>query len=273
MKRSLHKGAFLIVEGDTDARLYKKFVDPQFCKVVVAHDKFNAINSMNLLEDDKFKGVLGVVDADFWRLEGIEPKSNNLFYTDTHDLETMILRSKALESVLVEFSNETTLNEFIKKRRRSLREILLEAGVTIGYLRWFALKENLYLRFNNLDMSKFINKKTLTLNKNKFFDEVRRHSKHAHVTIDKMSRGLSDLENKKFDPWQISVGHDLVDILYLGLKRNFGGYNTKSLGVGSLESSLRLAYNYAHFQDTQLFTHLREWEQKTGKRILRQIDT
>jgi len=36
MTRSLHKGSFLVVEGDTDARVYKKFINKEECKIIPA---------------------------------------------------------------------------------------------------------------------------------------------------------------------------------------------------------------------------------------------
>jgi hypothetical protein len=94
MTRSLHKGAFLVVEGDTDARVYKRFVDDSRCKVIPAHNKDNAVEILEILEKDRFPGVLVIVDADFWHLEGIKPESLNLLLTDTHDLETMIISTE-----------------------------------------------------------------------------------------------------------------------------------------------------------------------------------
>lgn len=50
MKRTQHAGAFLIVEGATDARIFKAFTDIQTCQVIVAHNKDNVIQVLNILE-------------------------------------------------------------------------------------------------------------------------------------------------------------------------------------------------------------------------------
>ena len=54
-------------------------------------------------------------------LEGTVPLSQNLLFTDTHDLETMLLNSPALEKVLSEHGSETKINNFAKDIRQTLQ--------------------------------------------------------------------------------------------------------------------------------------------------------
>jgi len=86
MSRSQHAGAFLIVEGDSDVRVFNRFVDSK-CRIISAKNKENAVAALDILSKDKFKGVLAVVDADFWHWEGKKIDNPDLLLTDTHDLE------------------------------------------------------------------------------------------------------------------------------------------------------------------------------------------
>ena len=99
MRRSQFKGTFLIVEGDTDQRFYGRFIDEELCQTVAANGKpsakQNAIRVIEILRNENFDGALAIVDADFSRLEGKEPDNDHIFMTDTHDLETIILKSPA----------------------------------------------------------------------------------------------------------------------------------------------------------------------------------
>ena len=100
--RTQYTGSFLIAEGDTDTRVWENLVDSTKCCVENAFNKDNAVKVLNILEQANFAGVLAVVDADFDILEKTVPLSRNLLLTDTHDLETMLLKSPALEKVLRE---------------------------------------------------------------------------------------------------------------------------------------------------------------------------
>ena len=59
--RSQHQGSFLIVEGDTDARLYKNLVDSTKCHVENGYTKDKAVEALNILEKDTFEGVIAIV--------------------------------------------------------------------------------------------------------------------------------------------------------------------------------------------------------------------
>jgi hypothetical protein len=60
---------FLVVEGYTDKLVYGNFVNPKTCEFVISDGKEQALNTIKILDNDKFTGVLAVVDADFDRLE------------------------------------------------------------------------------------------------------------------------------------------------------------------------------------------------------------
>jgi len=89
----MHVGAILLTEGTTDARVYGRFVNDAKCKLVPALGKDNAIGAISILENDRFCGVLAIIDTDFWRIDGITLNSPNILLTDTHDLESLILFS------------------------------------------------------------------------------------------------------------------------------------------------------------------------------------
>ncbi len=117
MKQIRHKGTFLVVEGDADARFYKMFVNLEQCRVVPANSKGAVIKVLETIADEH-SGVLGIVDADYWNVDHISSELPALFSTDTHDLETLILQSSALDKVLAEHGNENAIEQFEKKQEK-----------------------------------------------------------------------------------------------------------------------------------------------------------
>ena len=71
-----------------------------------------------MLERDEVSGVIAIVDANFMDFKGGRRASPNLFVTDTHDLETMILNSPALEKILIEFGSAMKIDRFIQEIRK-----------------------------------------------------------------------------------------------------------------------------------------------------------
>jgi hypothetical protein len=259
MTRSLHKGAFLIVEGDTDVRVYKRFVNEADCIVIPAYNKDKAVEVLEILEKESFEGSLVIVDADFWHLEGIKPGSVNLFLTDTHDLETMILcNSSAWEKILSEFGSTNK----IKRLKKTVRDMLLENALLIGLLRWIASpsKDNLSLIFRDLCFENFVDKTGFKVNTDKMIDEVKNNSKKIEIDRKSIKRRIKSLKKENYDPWQVCSGHDMVQLLAIGLRCVFGNRKSKTLTVEVLEGIVRLAYEENDFSLTGLYRSMEKWE-------------
>src|SRR5437879_2020661 len=88
--RQVHAGAMCLVEGGDDKEFYRRFIDTQQCKLLVAFGWQNAIGAIAILEKSAFPGVLAIIDADFGHLDAEGPNSENVLWTDVHDLEMIL---------------------------------------------------------------------------------------------------------------------------------------------------------------------------------------
>ena len=260
MKRVQHKGPFLIVEGSSDARFYKMFINHKACRVVPANSKEAVLQVVSSLESE-VEGILGIVDADFWKVDGIEPPSSNVIMTDTHDLESLILSSSALNKVLAEYGNDREIDDFEYRTGHTIQEVLAESGKIIGFCRWISLTNRFSLKFSHLNFGKFIEGRDLSVDIDLFFKALRKNSSFD-VPVKSMKRTLKTAINAPHDPWQLTCGHDMVSILLIGLKYRFGENNAEKLVRGSLESDLRLSYSEENFRKTQMHAAIQQWESK-----------
>ncbi|MEA5518371.1 DUF4435 domain-containing protein [Limnoraphis robusta] len=256
LMRTQFQGSFLLVEGDSDARFYKNLVNPEKCKINIAQGKNNLIQVLDILEGEQFLGVLAIIDADFDRLENNLPTQTNILLTDSHDLETMLLQSPALEKVLGEFGSE----DKIYKLNQDIRSILLAGGVYIGYLRWISLKDSLELKFEGLSFSKFINKKTLAIDRLQLIETVKNNSQKPQINQQEIEQKMKSLERENHDAWCVCCGHDLIEILSMGLCQLLGSNNSKDVEADKIEKILRLAYESSYFRKTKLYSLIQQWE-------------
>ena len=153
MRRSTFFGTFLLVEGSSDKSFYERFVDRAICVLVVISGnpsrKDRVIEVLGALQKSNFHGILAIVDADFDRLEGFLDDNPDLFRTDLHDLETMLINSPALDKVIAEFGSEDKITRF----GQDIRTLILENGVIVGHLRWISKIDGLNLTFNGITFS------------------------------------------------------------------------------------------------------------------------
>ncbi len=261
MTRTQFRGSFLIVEGQTaDFRVYKRLVDPKQTKIIPAHNKDRALAALQILENADFDGVVAIVDADFWRLEGVEPASPNLFITDTHDLETMLLESPSLDKLLDEFGSEQKMTNFTANSKMEVRQALLAAARPIGYLRWASQRDNLSLTFEGIIFSRFIDHNTLHIDSSELIREVKNKSRRHDLSESGLQDKIDELTDSKHNSWDICCGHDLVSILSFGLYRVLGSNQRREVEPEVLEKFLRAGYESTYFLSTQLYQLLRGWE-------------
>jgi hypothetical protein len=94
----------------------------------------------------------------------------------------------------------------------------------------------------------------------KLINELIKNS-NQNANIKNIELKILKLKKLNYDLKEICSGHDLVEILYIGLKYIFGNKKVKSLNLDVFDSILKLSYNYSYFSQSNLFTELKKWEQ------------
>jgi len=261
MMRPAFKGAIMVVEGDSDARLYGKFIDNDACRIVPSFGKSNALIALGMLGSEGLDGIIFILDSDFWRLDDSERTSPSLFLTDAHDLETMILSSRALDTILSEFGSSRKL----KRIRGGVTNLLLSVSLPLGYLRWISSskQDNLSLRFKDgsFDTCIVVSDGSMRMDVNAMITEVRRASGHVTFNSTEIQKRVTTLvRSRSHDPWQVCRGHDMVRVLTVGLHRVFGNRTARNVSYEEVDRLLRLAYGFIEFSGTALYKAIRGWE-------------
>lgn len=262
MMRTRHTGAVLIVEGDKDARVYGRVVEPTECKVVPGYGKARTLEALSILEGDGVPGIAAVVDSDFFRIAGMPPLSASAFLTDAHDLETVMVASPGLDKVLEEFGSRQ------KMAGKNIRQILLESGQVMGYLRFLSLRDGLNLAFEKISFGAFVDRDTMKVDVGRLINEVKNKSGQHALNVS-ATRAKVEVLIGTHNPLDVCCGHDLIGILSIGLRRAIGSCSALEASPEALERSLRLAYETAHFAQTNLYAGLAAWgNRQQGFRIV-----
>lgn len=251
----------VIVEGITDRRLYGKFMDPSV-EVVIAHSKNNVVGAVKLaVKRRKCEFVIGIVDAD---LDHIKESwlAPQLFVTDTRDSETLMMKSDAFDDVMAEYGDEAKVRTY-ERRFGNIRENVVKSGYPLGIMMYLSDRYGWKLCFKNLEFSNFIQRDTMGIDVKAFLREVASISSSTPGK-DAMAQLLDgELQNPK-DPWIVCRGHDVMEIMAIGLKEVFGSFNCKHITGSALSGSFRLAFDKEEFSTTKLYKDTKEWSERTN---------
>lgn len=142
-------GFSILVEGETDIKLYGKLTCRSMSKLKVTFGKKKMRDIYNILFERGFVRVVGIRDADFIRLSDnkYDPDyPSNIFLTDNHDSEGMVIQSQAFDDFLLEVSMEDNLISF-QEKYGSTRDYLYGLSYPLACLRFANKKFDLGLAF------------------------------------------------------------------------------------------------------------------------------
>ena len=260
MRRALFKGVFLYVEGPSDERFYHKFLEPNQCQIIICHGRANVSDACQILEVANFDGAIGIIDADFDRLEGKNTGRSNVFQTDMHDAENFMLSTVAFDKLIHEMATPDKLEAWQSNYTADVRGHLLQQAAHVCALLWHSLRSELKLCFDELEAKEYVDERSLTVDVPKLLNHVKNKSQRHDLPDDQLTAGIQDRLKECSDLWQLVRGHDVIDILSFALRRTLASWKALDVTPERLEQGLRLAYSEDAFSQTQLFCLIRQWE-------------
>ncbi len=269
--RDQYYGAIVIVEGVDDVKFFHRYFDQSQSKVLPAHKKGHVIDAIKILATRSAEGILGVVDCDFSYLDGDVPEHPNIVVTDFHDVETLIIMSPALDNILREIVPSEEI-DLLDNFADNVRNVLFEAGSTIGFLRWVTFREKLGLKFKGISFERIFDSQEKIIDLELLFDLSQENKETGcKYSYEKIKEKATDLAKKKPNLGHVCQGHDLVSLLVriipVVFKDTFSKEilsKTQNKALRSTEkdmsSKLRLAYDTSFFRETQQYKSIKNWE-------------
>jgi len=283
------KKRFLIVEGGSDSKVLKPFFKKNVHILnpnMVSNNKGVVIEVIEVLSKKTKentsggKKVIGIVDADFNRITGnLRNDLQNLFYTDTHDIDSMIFSTNALEKV-IDFLYYRPENVNIDNIRKKCFEIASEFGFYLlsfydNNLHHLKRRFNLIERFFDINL-KFLHEKTIEL-----LDELMGEN---NSDLAKIELTFKQRKKQNLDPYQMANGHDLVRVLTM--LTLWGSMNLIKKGmivdskilidnfvqreklIKEFEDILRISYEFDFFRNSILHQQIITYERNIVITIL-----
>ncbi len=244
---------FVLLEGDSDIRLFRKFFDLDKCKVE------NIPGGNPKLEEcvgtlvNIYPLIIGIRDSDFLQIINPEYAKRNMFLTDQHDIETTMLNFKPVLNALVfEYSSKK------EDEHEQLKSQLIDIILSLSSLKLINERDSIGLNFSPgfQDLVSFANS---SFDLEQYITRVLGKSESATITdIPSIIRMVNDVRETNPEKLQITNGHDLLNI-FAKYFREIEGRN--GIKGEQLETSLRMVFTKEMFEETKLYENLNEWQQ------------
>jgi hypothetical protein len=180
--------------------------------------------------------------------------SSTIFYTDTHDLETLLL-SKRLHTLLGEVAAATKVEAFEQSEGCAVAAALIRRAEAFSKLRFLNdVRPGLGVGMDSFSPWKYIDTGSWAVDEIRLQTDFAAACGHTHASLLALLGGIPQLNS-----WRDVQGHDALTILSIGLRQKLG--DGKQVGEKQLCSSLRLAFSEEDFKSTRLYIDLKNWEQ------------
>ena len=269
---------FVIVEGPYDLEVYDRCFSRDACILRIANSKENVRDVVAGILEEGGEGhgrIIGIIDSDFSLFTGTGIKGDNLFITDTHDLETMLIASPALDRVIDHVSSHSLQQSFAQKvqgdlRGNDLRRSLTMAARYLGFAILINNRKGFNITFKHINCKKkdnfarFIDAETLECNLESLVALIlEKNNDRGEEFIRVLREEISDSAGYFFEyPWHICRGHDLICILLRDISYRYPQRSGGDIRGRDLEQLLRSYYRAEYFARTDLCDRLHAWEEE-----------
>lgn len=227
--RQVEVSPIILVEGPTDILLLKQHISPNL--IFVADGKGNALRAVNALHNWGISGVRAVVDADFDEASSVQYPPGVLFY-EKRDLEGMLISFGVLGIVLEHQGSAAKIRK--AGGATDLVERLIQAAMAVAEIRWANARESWGLRFDSVDLSSKVDRRTLRLNLNGYVAAL----VQASDTIASIDDVLGAVSGGNLDG-RGPRGRDAVAIAGVALRSKVGSLPVAAVGEEVLSGQLR----------------------------------
>jgi hypothetical protein len=243
---------FILLEGETDIRLFRKFFNLENCKVENIPGGNPKLETAVSDLVSIYELVIGIRDADFINIGTIPYSNKNMFLTDYHDIEmSLISDDDSISTIIFEFTDIPEANH------NSIREKVISTIEQISLLKWLNYNENLEIVFDRTGFQDLISFANLTIDFDQYFNRLLSKSPNAKiVNIATIKSKMNALKSLNKNAYHLCNGHDFIKALTQFLREQG---KLKNINDDIVSSILRIKYTKEKFSSTQLYTLTKTW--------------
>jgi hypothetical protein len=263
MLRTTFVGSFLVVEGSTDARVFKRFIDETRCIIIVAHNRDKVVGVVSILDAGRFEGHVGAIDRDFADLLGENISSENISVWAGNDMETSIFLTDVFDRVIAEYASDGKVTAFENEKSCQLRSALVSVASDVGTLRYLSRRNKCDLNFDGMTFQ-YKERGDIEIDIDKLIEHLRGRSQGTVMpSLEEVKKAIIKARAENPDALVRTCGHDICELISKGVHDVFGrAHHHLNRGAAAVEEIFRAAYTWENFQASTMYAQLRAWEGK-----------
>ncbi|MUJ20440.1 DUF4435 domain-containing protein [Aliivibrio fischeri] len=248
-----------VVEGDSDITLFNMVLrNDNYFYCTPASGKGEVIEAVDKLKHLISNDIYGIVDADFDRI--LNNTYTDIFLTDKHDAEIMMLHSEFMTDFITEHTNTSSLFEMdIDGTSDALISSLMDACNKIGLVKLACTMLELNAMFKGINYSSkncvSIDGFNLEVNIETLINEViDRSPRVEQASYSDIFTKYNELVSAEHCFYQTANGHDFCQLLSCIFKQSFS--SDRNVTDKVVEKYLRSKYTNEHFKTTNLYSQI-----------------
>lgn len=248
----------VVVEGNDDKKIYSKMVDNEKVQIYPSGGCCHYKNLLSTL-NPKFCSKLAVIkDADFDNIVGKDYDFQNLFRTDTHDAETMMMTDSFYEAFKFEFLDGD--DEKLTEIQNVHDEIM-----PLSWLKLSCKELDRKVDFNFSVHQFYKGDSIVDINTCRQVLNKKPENVLAGIPTD---YDIEVVKNKyrNVDKYNLNNGHDLC----CGLAYKYERIKNKKIDIKSLEMILRTSFTMTQFKNTKLYSDMEAWASNEGLSLFKE---
>ena len=277
--QSSFKGCYVYVESGTDCRFWRFFVNDEKVRLHACNGCNNVIETVKA---SLANGIIciGIIDNDFRSLiDYQESLPINVFTSDDHDIEMMIMKTVAVWQVVTRFDVTGKINAF-KITDGDLMEFVYGITDSIGALKLVNKREGLNMVFKKAGKDQTFEMPSYE----RFLDKYCRYisddamikylwawsndqKKHPTKSVEEIKELLVTERKADHDTYQLSCGHDVSYILAYVIRKRIS--NRRNITHDMIEELLYVSYSGDSFKLTHLYESINYWGQVHGIEVFK----
>ena len=250
---------FVLVEGESDLAIFEaRLLNGATCKIWQLNGRKEVLTAISQTRLGNVPGVIAIVDADFDRLIDNALESDDLFYCDGHDAEIMMSLTNALEEVIRFKADPVKVEAAKAKKSQSIRDILLDMGTPIGAAMLIDFKNGWNLSFKELEYESFIDARNFHCDEDKLSRALVKQKPALCIDPRDFANQIRNKVREIDNPSELCRGHDFCRIFALCFAK--GSPREFLTRAKDIEEGLRMVFQRAQFETTELYRKLIDWQ-------------